>query len=53
MLNGRVKKLENKCIKEQIICIVMLGESKKDALRRAMLEISSLNDIFFIKIVSV
>ena len=53
MLNNRIERLEKKHVRETIVCIVMPGESKKDALRRAKLEFSSLNDIFFIKIVGV
>ena len=53
MLNRRVERLEKKQIRGVIVCIVMPGESKKDALKRAMLKFSSLNDVFFIKIVGV
>ena len=53
MIKTRVKKLEKKHVRNTEVCIVMPGESKKDALRRANLGFSSLNDIFFIEIVGV
>ena len=53
MLNRRIERLEKKQIRQAIVCIVMPGESEEDALRRAGLEHSGFNDIFFIKIVVV
>ena len=35
MLNRRVKKLENKCAKEQIVCIVMPRESKNKVMLKS------------------
>lgn len=53
MIKTRVKKLEKKHVRNTKVCIVMPGESKTDALRRAMLKFSKLNHVFFIKIIGV
>ena len=50
MLNGRVKKLEKKHDGGFVVCIVMPGETKKDAISRSQVKLSNVNDIFFIKI---
>ena len=48
MLNSRVKKLENKCIKEQIVCIVMPGESKNKVILKSSANMFNEEDVFVI-----
>ena len=50
MLNNRVRRLEKKYIREDRVCIVMPGGSKKNALIKLKTQLEQSKDIFFIKI---
>ena len=53
MLNERVKKLEKKHVRNTEVCIVMPKESKENALRRAQIKLTDIENIYFIYIILV